>query len=242
MQKLQAEDQWTDNADFKAQWARIVEGLRKAGLPDEPTSAAGRLARAELLSLNTGWDLALKEVEAVIVDDPNNAKAHANAGFYKLLLGRSEEGIADVETALRLSPNDDEAPTWLAYLCFLHSHLAQWEQTIEWCRKAEDALPGAHGWSGWKTRALADFAAAYAWTGHDKEAREAMERLKLLDLNFTALTVQTNVEAPIRPSRHRRRASSKACARPGCRRSEDRFRVRGPLTVEGGTEAGRNFR
>jgi tetratricopeptide (TPR) repeat protein len=190
VQKLQAEDQWTDNADFKAQWARIVEGLRKAGLPDEPTSVAGRLARAESLSGNMGWDLALKEVEAVIVDDPNNAKAHANAGLYKLVLGRSEEGIAEVETALRLSPNDDEAPTWRAYLCFLHNHLAQWGQAIESCRKAENALPGAHGWSGWKPRVLANLAAAYAWAGHDKEARETIERLKLLEPNFTALTVQ----------------------------------------------------
>jgi len=190
VQKLQAEDQWTDNADFKAQWARIVEGLRKAGLPDEPTSVAGRLARAESLSGNMGWDLALKEVEAVIVDDPNNAKAHANAGLYKLVLGRSEEGIAEVETALRLSPNDDEAPTWRAYFCFLHNHLAQWGQAIESCRKAENALPGAHGWSGWKPRVLANLAAAYAWAGHDKEARETIERLKLLEPNFTALTVQ----------------------------------------------------
>ena len=135
LQKLQAEDQWTDNADFKAQWARIVEGLRKAGLPDEPTSVTGRLARAQSLYDAWAWDLALKEVEAVIADDPNNAKAHAGAGYYKMFLGRSEEGIGDVEKALRSSPNDDEGPTWLAYLCYLHSHLAQWEQTIEWCQK-----------------------------------------------------------------------------------------------------------
>jgi tetratricopeptide (TPR) repeat protein len=160
VQKLQAEDQWTDNADFKAQWARIVEGLRKAGLPDEPTSVSGRLARAQSLYDALAWDLALKEVEAVIADDPDNAKAHAGAGYYKMFLGRSGEGIADVENALRSSPNDDDAPTWLAYLCFLHSHLGRWEQTIEWCKKAENALPGAYGWSGWKKYALADLAAA----------------------------------------------------------------------------------
>ena len=61
-------------------------------------------------------------VEAVIADDPNNAKAYAGADYYKMFLGRSEEGIADVERALWLSPTE---PTWLAYLCFLHIELAQ---------------------------------------------------------------------------------------------------------------------
>jgi hypothetical protein len=82
----------------------------------------------------------------------------------------------------------------------LHSALAQWDQTIEWCQKAEDELPGANGWSGSKKYALADLAAAYAWTGHDKEARDAMERLKLLDPHFTALTVQTIIDTRPNPT------------------------------------------
>jgi tetratricopeptide (TPR) repeat protein len=199
LQKLDAADQSTDDPTFKAQWARIVEGLRKAGLPDEPTSAAGRLARAESLEGARAYDPALKEVEAVIADDPDNAKAHADAGYYKMFLGRSEDGIADVEKALRLSPNNGEAPTWLGYLCFLHSKLGQWEQTIEWCQKAEKATPGG-GDSTRKTRALATLAAAYAWADRDKEAREAIERLKLLDPHFTALTYQTIIDARTNPT------------------------------------------
>ena len=200
LQQLPAEDQWTDDPDFKVQWARIVEGLRKAGLPDEPTSVKGRLDRAQSLDDARAWDLALKEVEAVIAEDADNAKAHAAAGLYKLLLGRSEDGIADVETALRLSPNDDKAPDWLATLCYLHGSLAQWEQAIAWCQKAEDALPGAHGWSGSKPRVLAVLAAAYAWSGHDKEARESIERLKLLEPNFTALTYQAIIDFHTNPT------------------------------------------
>jgi tetratricopeptide (TPR) repeat protein len=200
LQQLWPEDQTTDNPDFKGQWARIVEGLRKAGLPDEPTSAEGRLVGAELLFYARRFDLALTEVEAVIADDSSNAKAHAAAGWYKMFLGRSEDGLADVEAALGLSPNDEEAPTWRAYLCFLHGQLAQWEQAIEWCQKAESALPGVHGWSGWKTRALATLAAAYARTGHDKEARETIQRLKLLDPNFTALTYQAAIDTHTNPT------------------------------------------
>jgi adenylate cyclase len=199
LQKLFPEDQTTDNPDFKAQFARIVEGLRKAGLQDEPMSATGRLARAQSLDNARAWDLALKEVEAVIADDPNNAKAHAASGFYKMILGRSEEGLPDVETALRLSPKDDDAPSWRTYLCFLHSELAQWPQAIEWCDKAEKTIAG-DSWSGWKTRALASLAAAYAWSGHDQEAKKTIERLKLLDPNFTALTCQAIIDTNPNPT------------------------------------------
>src|SRR5262249_30215019 len=111
--------------------------------------------------------------------------------------GRSEEGVADVETALRLSPNDEEAPTWRAYLCILHGKLAQWEQAIQWCDEAEKTIAGAT-WSGWKTRALANLAAAYAWAGRDREAKETIERLRILDPHFTALTYQMNID--LRPN------------------------------------------
>jgi TolB-like protein/class 3 adenylate cyclase/Tfp pilus assembly protein PilF len=196
MQKLRPEDLVTDDPTFKAQFARIVEGLRRAGLPDEPTTATAHLAWASALNDARAWDLALKEVEAAIADDPNSAEAYGSAGLYKMFLGRSEEGLADVETALRLSPNDKEVRTWLAYLCFIHAKLAQWDQAIESCQKAENAVPSG----SLKTRAIANLAAAYAWTGHDKEARDAIERLKLLDPNFTALTYQEIIDTHPNPT------------------------------------------
>jgi adenylate cyclase len=199
LQKLWPEDQITDNPDFKAQFARIVEGLRKAGLPDEPASAAGRLARASALNDVRQWDSALKEVEAVIAEDPNNAKALGATGQYKMFLGRSEDGLDDIQKALRLSPNDQEAPTWRAYLCFLHSKLARWEQAIEWCDKAEKTIAG-DSWSSLKTRVLANLAAAYAWAGRDREAKETVGRLKVLDPNFTALTYQAIIESRPNPT------------------------------------------
>ena len=47
---------------------------------------------------------------------------------------------------------------------------------------------------------LGQLAAAYAWLGHDKEAREAIERLHDLDPHFTALTYQTNAETRDNPT------------------------------------------
>jgi tetratricopeptide (TPR) repeat protein len=194
LQKVQAEDQWTDNPDFKASGPCIVEGLRKAGLPDDPTSTTGRLARAQSLDDAGAWDLALKEVEAVIAEDPDNAKAHAAGGYYKMFLGRSEEGLADVETALRLSPSGDEAPVWLSRLCYLEFNLAHWERAIGKCKKAMAAETSQ------KSRTLANLAAAYAWAGRDGEAKETIERLRILDPHFTALTYQMIIDTQRNPT------------------------------------------
>ena len=181
-------DQSIDDPTLKAQWARIVEGLRKAGLPDEPTPVMEHLARANSLNNAPQPKSAFAEVEAVIADDPNNAKANADAGFYKMYLGRSQEGVADVERALRLNPNGKEAPRWLTRLCYLHTKLAHWQQGIEWCEKAIEADTPAKSW------ALGQLAGAYAWAGHDKEAKEAVVGLHNVDPNFTVETYLTNAD------------------------------------------------
>ena len=194
LQKLSPEDQKTDNPTFKAQFARIVEGLRKAGLPDEPTSAAGHLARASALNDARQSGLALMEVETVIADDPDNAEAPGLAGFLKLYLGRGEEGVADLETALRLSPNDKMVPTWLTRLCYLQTKLANWEKGIEWCEKAIAAGTPEKSW------VLGQLAGAYAWLGRDKEAKEGAARLHDLDPHFTVQTYLTNAETRDNPT------------------------------------------
>jgi hypothetical protein len=63
-------------------------------------------------------------------------------------------------------------------MCSLHTHLAQWEQAIEWCEKAAASNPqyGAP---------LIYLAAANAWAGHIKEAREAATQLQKLSPGFT---------------------------------------------------------
>ena len=62
--------------------------------------------------------------------------------------------------------------------CHLHTHLAQWEQAIEWCGKSiasgNDAM-----------YPYVDLAAANAWAGHDKEAKEAVAQLRKLYPDFT---------------------------------------------------------
>jgi tetratricopeptide (TPR) repeat protein len=68
---------------------------------------------------------ALAEAETAIADDPNNARAIEHAGFLGGYFGHSEDGVAAVETALRLSPHDPTAPVMQVHLCYLHGWLAR---------------------------------------------------------------------------------------------------------------------
>ena len=91
--------------------------------------------------------------------------------------------MAGIERALRLSPHDFQEPIWQVHLCYLHNHLAQWEQSIEWCERAlANNVREREG-------ALGSLAAAYAWAGHDKEAKQAVAELRKLDPSLTLQSV-----------------------------------------------------
>ena len=66
-------------------------------------------------------------------------------------------------------------------MCHLHTHLAQWEQAIEWCSKSIAGDPTDF-------YPLVDLAAANAWPGHDKEAKEAAAQLQKVYPGFTVQT------------------------------------------------------
>ena len=110
-----------------------------------------------------------------------------------MFLGHAEDGFADVETALRLSPRDPNVTWWQYYICHFHSHLAQWEQAIEWCNKSVA--------SGNETQwPYTDLAAAHGWLGHMKEAKEAAAQVLKYDPDFT---IQGWIEVHFRPLERR---------------------------------------
>ena len=147
----------------------------------EPDNSAGHLAKAWVLGIKQQWGQAIVEAETAISEDSNNAEAHAAASLFKMFLGRSEDGFAGVETALRLSPRDHGLPGWQFYMCHLHTHLAQWEQAIEWCNKSVAGDP-----ENWYP--LVDLVAANAWAGHDKQARDAAAQLQKVYPGFSVQT------------------------------------------------------
>jgi len=100
-----------------------------------------------------------------------------------MFLGRSEEGLAEVETAFRLSPRDPEAVFgWEYYMCVLHNRLAHWDQAIPWCEKSIVAAPQDYYYP------YVELVAANAWAGHDKETRDAAAQLRKVNPYFTVQT------------------------------------------------------
>jgi TolB-like protein len=170
-----------------------AEELIDAALALQPDDSWAHYARGLIFSLKHQYPVALMEAETAIADDRNNPFPYASAGMYKMNLGRSQDGLSDVETALRLSPHDFGASIWHGYLGMLHAHLAHWEDAIEWCDKA-----AAGGFRPWVM--VGDLAAANAWVGHDKEAKEALALLHKVDPKVTVQTFQALADANDNPT------------------------------------------
>ena len=68
-------------------------------------------------------------------------------GIGKVLIGRAEETEAHIGEALRLSPRDTTAYTWMLNAGWAKLHLGSYEQAVAWCRRAIEAnrnYPPAH--------------------------------------------------------------------------------------------------
>ena len=166
---------WSE--DPAADTAR-AEKLADSALALQPDDAWAHNAKAQVFFTKRQWKAAISQAEAALADDPNNAAAHANLSFWNMFLGHSDEGFAGLETALRLSPRDPNVAWWQFEMCHLHTHLAQWEKAIEWCGKSI-ASGNASMFP------YVDLAAANAWAGHDKEAKETVAQLRKLYPDFT---------------------------------------------------------
>jgi TolB-like protein len=158
-----------------------ADKLADSALALQPHDARAHLTKAKIFYNKRQWRAAISQDEAAIADDPNLVFSYAERGFYNMYLGHAEDGFAGVETALRLSPRDPDVPWWQLFMCDLHAMLAHWDQAIEWCEKSVVGLPQIYF-------PYVFLAAASAWAGHDKEAKEAAAQLQKVYPGFTVQT------------------------------------------------------
>ncbi len=101
--------------------------------------------------------------------NPNNAGAKAGLGIALIYQKRHEEAVANIDTALRLSPSDPLLYHWLAYRALACAMLGRWDEALE---NAADSVHRNASRIG-----LATYAGALARAGRLAEAGKVWRKL-----------------------------------------------------------------
>ncbi|RZN07646.1 hypothetical protein CWO91_26555 [Bradyrhizobium genosp. SA-3] len=172
---IQVNYRWTDAPADKL---RRAEKTVDQVLSQFPSDAMAHFVKGEIQrAKGRNLDAAVSEYMAAIGINPSLAPAHGALGAAKIRVGRSAEAFAPLQMAIQLSPRDPLLSTWYFYACHAHSHLAQYDEAIDWCSRSITVNPF---WI-----AYADLAAANAWTGHEPEALAAIGELRRLRPDYT---------------------------------------------------------
>ena len=156
------------SADPKADLKRGDELVSKA-LALDPTFAYGHVFKAEMLRDQGRIDEANAEAERALDLDPAAVDAYAQLAFNDEALGQFEKGMESLDEAIRLSPPDPLLHYWYTGEADAHFALKQYEDAIEWARRAiaiDPTFRPSHS----------VLIASLGWAGHQAEAREAIER------------------------------------------------------------------
>ena len=113
---------------------------------------------------------AVAEHERALALDPSNTDAAGELGFDYILRGEFDKSLEYFDKAIWGSPYDPAQVYWYGGKAEDNFGLKRYDQTIEQARKTiainSNYVPGAHMY----------LVAALALTGHDAEAREALQR------------------------------------------------------------------
>jgi adenylate cyclase len=149
---------------------RRGEELVSRALVLDPNYAYGHQIKAEILLFQGRLEEAIAENERALALDPAMVEAYENLGFDYLNLGQFDKSLEFYDKAIRLSPHDPALVFWYSGKTAAHFALKQYDQAIAWARRAlainSNHNPFAHG----------DLIAAFALTGREAEAHDALKR------------------------------------------------------------------
>jgi adenylate cyclase len=119
------------------------------------------------------YESALAEAEIARTISPNLALAHGTLGEILIFSGRPKEGLAAVQTAIRLDPYDPKLANHFNNLAVALYFSKEYKAAVESAKRAVRANP--------------DFALAYRWLaaslgqlGRTAEAKKALERAVMI--------------------------------------------------------------
>jgi TolB-like protein/class 3 adenylate cyclase/tetratricopeptide (TPR) repeat protein len=121
-------------AALAAAEAKLTKALSLA-----PDHALGHMLLGFLDRMTKRAVEGIAECEHALALDRNLAFAHHNIGFGKIFIGRAEEMDAHIGEALRLSPRDTMAYSWMTNAGLAKNHIGNWEQAVAWFRRSIEA-------------------------------------------------------------------------------------------------------
>ncbi len=150
-------------AAFAAAEAKLTKAL--SSVPDH---GRGHMTLGYIYIYTKRAAEGIAEGEHALALNRNLASAHSLIGYGKLFVGRAEETEASIAEALRFSPRDTQAYTWMAFAGMAKFELGSCQQAAAWHRRSIEAnrnFPHTHF----------HLAAALAQLGRLEEARSAVK-------------------------------------------------------------------
>jgi adenylate cyclase len=153
----------------QAEAYRSAEALARQAIALDGTDAEAHLALAAAMLRHGDYEGALAEAEIALAMSPNLALAHGTLGETLIFSGRPKEGLAAVQTSIRLDPHDPKLAIRLNNLALGLYFAGEYNAAVEAAKRAVRTNP--------------DFPLAYRWLaaalgqlGRSAEAKEALER------------------------------------------------------------------
>jgi adenylate cyclase len=166
---------WADpNVDFDAK----VVGLADRSIAIAPEEARPYATKSLYLSNGNHPVEGLRAADAGLAVNPNDALLHAARGLAKDYLGHFDQGISEVNQAMRLSPRDPNAGAWHNFAAFGELGLGHFDAAIEEANKAIDA-----GYRVFQAYVL--LTVAYALDGKLAEAKAALAEARRVNPKLT---------------------------------------------------------
>jgi adenylate cyclase len=166
------------SADPASDGARAVALARRALDLEHEDPSILWMAGVAIGYIGRDLDTALALLDRSLSLNPSSAQAHMNAGWVRCWLGRPDEGIRDLERAIRLSPLDRTIFAMTSGLAVALCMAGRDEESI---RAARQAVAGQASWAA----SYRPLAASLAQLGRIDEARRAIEQLLVREPDST---------------------------------------------------------
>ena len=165
--------------DRETSLKRGFDAARKAVALDDG-SATAHMSLGAVYIWNEETSLGLAEAQIALQLNPNFAVVAMAVGNRLDLMGKTEEGITQMERSLMLNPRDPNRWRYMAYLSRAYITIGDNQRAADWARKSVLLRPDL-------PEALFRCAVCVAHLDEVDEARALLDRCKAIDPNYLTM-------------------------------------------------------